>query len=132
MITSSFFVISFLMLATTKVCASKMRSLSEVMVANVTPTCPAKNSLIASSEGAVPGGEMAKASCAKDLTLLLTIASTSSWLSPALIARCFRASVEYTSDAASRSGTAIALMSAEVRSKIKLLISLRHNLVAKD
>ena len=78
-------VISFLMLATTRVWASKMRSFSEEIVAKFTATFPAKNSLMASSLGDVPGGLMAKASCARDLTLLSMIASTSSALKPALV-----------------------------------------------
>jgi len=49
------------MFATTNLCGLKMKSWSHFIVANVTPTCPGKKSLNASSLGAVPGGEIANA-----------------------------------------------------------------------
>jgi hypothetical protein len=94
------------MFASTKVWASKMKNLRNVIVASVTPTWPVK-SLVASSLGDVPGGNIAKSNCANDFTLLFTIASISSWLSPALAARCLNASVEYTKEAASLGAAAI-------------------------
>ena len=50
---------------------------------------------------------MAKVNWAKDLTLLLTMTSISSALSPAFAARYFKASVGYTRDAASLGAAAI-------------------------
>ena len=77
------------------------------MVARLTATWLLKKSLTASSLGDVPGGVVANANWAKDLTLMLMMASISSVLSPALAARYFKASVEYTRDAASLGAAAM-------------------------
>ena len=84
-----------------------MRSFNDEIVAKFTSTLSAKNSLMESSLGDVPGGLIANANWARDLTLLSMIASTSSVLKPALAPLCLRASVLYTKDAASFGGAAI-------------------------
>ena len=84
-----------------------MRSFNKEIVARFTATLSAKNSLMASSLGEVPGGLIANANWARDRTLLSMIAPTSSALKPALVPLCLSASVEYTKDAASFGGAAI-------------------------
>jgi hypothetical protein len=100
------------MLATTNVWASKTRSLNEVMVARLTATDPPKKARTASSDGDTPGGATANASCARLFTLLAKMASISSWLKPAFLARDVKASVEYTNEVASCGASAMVLWKA--------------------
>ena len=96
------------MFATTKVCASKISSLVEVIVPKFTATLSWKKSLTCCSLGEVPGGVTAKAIWAMDKTFESTIAWVSSLLKPAFAARSRRAAVECIKDEASFKGTAMA------------------------
>ena len=124
---SSFLLTSDLMLATTSVWHSKTSNLVEVMVPKFTATFPLKKSLTSCSVGAEPGGEIANANWAIELTLLSMMASVSSVLRPAFSARSRRAAVECTSDAASRWKFAMAVLSVyETRTLTKMLLNCKQ------